>query len=164
MPRITVVFRDVQRFVVSYRPSRWDDDGIAAVTCTKEDLPAVLHSFGGAPIYGWEFFDTPEAAWARWSNRLSLDEQWQAGRGSHTLELFQEGRREGHDEILEFRAWFDRVEIYDVERRPIPLDEFAADGKRWWDGLHAGDARTASAGIYPKKSEGRDPDPTAGAP
>jgi hypothetical protein len=29
--------------------------------------------------------------------------------------------------------------------------EFAAGGRRWWDGLHGGDKRTEGHGIFPAK-------------
>jgi hypothetical protein len=157
--RVTLLLVDVRRFAVSHRFARWDDDNVSAEPCTEEEFPTVLRWFGGAPVYGWEFFDTPDVEWQRWADRLSLDVRWIDGPGSHTIELFQEGRRDDQDRHLDFRAWFDRLEIYDTDLQRIPLDEFVAGGKRWWDGLYAGDQRTATAGIYPLTGQTRDPRP-----
>jgi hypothetical protein len=50
---------------------------------------------------------------------------------------------------LLLRFWFGDL-IVDDEAGGVVLDiaEFAADGRRWWDGLHSGDARTSGFGIH----------------
>ena len=147
--RVTLFLTDVHRFVASHRLARWDDDDARAEPCTTTELPRVVRDFGRAPVYGWEFFDTPDSKWARWADRLSLDVRWMAGEGTHSIDLFQEGRRDGQDRHLDFRAWFERVTAYDLDGNEIPLNELAEGGRRWWDGLRSGDERTANVGIYP---------------
>ncbi|MEZ5244969.1 MAG: hypothetical protein R2707_07725 [Acidimicrobiales bacterium] len=151
--KVSVVLVDVDRVVASHRLGRWDDDEAVVLPFGHSELSAVVRAFGGSSVYGWEFFDTPDEHWTRWSNRLSLDEQWTPGVSAHTIELFQEGHIDGSDHHLDFRAWFDRLEVHAEDGRPISLDEFAAGGKRWWDAMNAGDVRTSSAGIYPAKPD-----------
>lgn len=149
--RVSLVLEGVHRFVASHRLGRWDDDDAAVLPFAPSDLSAVVRAFGGVPVYGWEFFDTSAEQWRRWSKRLSLDERWDSGASAHTVELFQEGHIDGSDHHLDFRAWFDRLEVYTAGGLPISLDEFAAGGRRWWDAMYSGDERTGAAGIYPSK-------------
>jgi hypothetical protein len=151
--RVSVVLVDVHRCVASHRRGRWDDASAEVLPCGQAELPDVVRAFGGSAVYGWEFFDTPEEHWRRWSKRLSFDEQWAPGSGAHSLDLFKEGQVEGADQHLDFRAWFDRLEVYSEDGRAIDLEDFAAAGKRWWDAMYAGDKRTAGAGIFPLKSQ-----------
>jgi hypothetical protein len=147
--QVTLHLSGVHRFVASLRFARWDDDTARAEQCSMLDLPDVLRSFGGASIYGWEFFDTADAVWAGWADRLSLDVEWIAGEGAHSIDLFQERGDHGTAKHLDFRAWFDGLTAYDLDGTEIPLVDLARGGRRWWDGLYAGDPRTANVGIYP---------------
>jgi hypothetical protein len=45
------------------------------------------------------------------------------------------------------RLWWDEITVTGPEGDEIPFDEFTAAGRRWWDGLYAGDPRTADGGI-----------------
>jgi hypothetical protein len=55
------------------------------------DLAAAVRSFGGCPVYGWEFIDPPPKSWTGWRDRLSLDAHLSTEPAPHVLELFQEG-------------------------------------------------------------------------
>jgi hypothetical protein len=148
-PRILMVLHPVGRLAVSYRQGRWDDDRAAVVPLRVEQLMDVVVSFGGQPIYGWDFIDGPEAGFQQWSGRLSLDLQFEDFGRTHTLEVFQESAL-GPARHLDARIWFDDLHIFrkagqDLIR--IPLATFAADGRRWWDGLHRQDPRTQGHGI-----------------
>lgn len=70
---------------------------------------------------------------------------------SHTLILFQEFGDESH---LDLCFWFDDLSVFTPDYEEIPLDEFAAAGKRWWDALYARDPRTSKSGIVPLSTEG----------
>ena len=134
------------------RNGRWDDAGAAVEAFGLDRLLEVVMSFKGMPIYGWEFVDRPETdKFATWSDRLSLD--WRSGPDgmSHTLDVFQEG----YDRHLDLRIWFDELRVFTPEHEEIALDDFAAGGVRWWDGLYANDPRTAGHGIAPLAGNGR---------
>jgi hypothetical protein len=45
--------------------------------------------------------------------------------------------------------------VFTPEHEEIALDDFAAGGVRWWDGLYANDPRTAGHGIAPLAGNGR---------
>jgi hypothetical protein len=146
-PRVQLVLGPLGRVCASLRRGRWDDPDAAVEPFRIEDLLAAVGRVCGHAVYGWEFFDVPEEKdFARWKDRLSLD--WRApgddGR-SHTLILFQEADK-AH---LDLCFWFDHLAIRTASYEDIPLDEFAAGGKRFWDGVYAGDPRTADSGIVP---------------
>jgi hypothetical protein len=146
-PRLSFVLEPVGRLAVSFRRAHWDDKRAAAIPISVEDLPSVAASFGQLPIYGWEFFDAGVDAFADSSRRLSLDVDLGPGR-THTLDVFQEGS----DAFLDLRVWFDGLTIRRPEAGglvPASIEDVAAAGKRWWDGLYAGDPRTNAAEIVP---------------
>jgi hypothetical protein len=144
-PRVQLLLQPVGRVCASLRHGRWDDEEAPVEGFRIDELLTVLGRLGAHAVYGWEFFDVSEEDFARWKDRLSLD--WQApgddGR-SHTLVLFQEA--EAH---LDLCFWFDDLVVQTPSYEEIPLDEFTAGGKRWWDALYAGDPRTADSGIVP---------------
>jgi hypothetical protein len=155
-PRVQLLLHPVGRVCASLRHGRWDDAEAPVEAFRIDELLAVLGRLGRHAVYGWEFFDVPEEKdFARWKDRLSLD--WEApgdeGR-SHTLVLFQEAD-EAH---LDLCFWFDDLVVHAPSHEEIPLDEFAAGGKRWWDALYAGDQRTADSGIVPLTPEATESD------
>lgn len=148
-PRIKLVVEPVGRLAVSWRRARWDDHSAQAEPLDVCQLSSVVAEFGQLPIYGWEFFDVGEQAFAAWSSRLSLDVDLGPER-VHTLDLFQEA----NEEFLELRVWFEHLVIarqVGDRLETIAIDEVASAGKRWWDAMYAGDARATGAGIYPLK-------------
>ena len=143
--RVSLSLSRVGRVVASLRRSRWDDDSASAVPFSLGDLLATVQSFGGSPVYGWEFIDI-EKGFAGWSGRLSLDERLGEGGDTHSLTIFQEGV----DRHLDVRIWFDHLRVLRPDHTEIPVEDFIAGGKRWWDGLYSGDPRTRGAGIIPR--------------
>ena len=104
------------------------------------EIPEAIRRNSGRPMYGWTFVDTdsrtpsePTFEWRSASPTLS----------AHRLHVFQ---GEGLTYLV---VWFDRLDVRTFAGEPLPLAEFVAGGKRWWDGLFAGDPRTASRGIVP---------------
>lgn len=146
--RVQLLFRPVGRLAVSLRAGRWDDPAAPVVPLTLEGLLPAVQSFGGLPVYGWEFFDTADHEMAQWGDRLSLD--WRASTDDgfrHSVALFQEGS----DRHLDLCVWFDTLEARRPDGQVLPLDEFAAAGKRWWDAFYAHDPRTRGMGMAPLK-------------
>jgi hypothetical protein len=150
-PRIKLVLEPVGRLAVSWRQATWDDDRAEPLPLALDQLPSVVADFGQLPIYGWEFLDTGAPSFADRPSRLSLDLDLGPER-AHTLDLFQDG----NVQFLELRAWFARLTIgrpVGDRLEPVPIDDVAAAGQRWWDALAAGDARTSAAGIFPLRSD-----------
>jgi len=122
-----------------------DDLAATVIPFELRELLDVVQSFGGSAVYGWEFIDT-EPDWETcWAGRLSLDWRGSGPVGPHTLTVFQDDARR----FLEVRLWFKDLIVRDPRGQPVPLAEFIAGGRRWWDALHAGDPRTKDAGILP---------------
>src|SRR5690606_38158918 len=137
--RIQLVFRSVGRLAVSLRGGRWDDRMAPVLPITIDNLLSTVQSFGGLPIYGWDFIDTAEQEMAQWGDRLSLDWRSPGSVGlRHSLALFQDGR----DRHLDLCVWFDTLEVRRPDGTSLPLEEVAAGGKRWWDAFFANDPRT----------------------
>ena len=150
--RVQFIVGPVGRLAASLRNGRWDDAHAAVEEFALNRLLEVVMSFKGLPVYGWEFVDRPEAdKFATWSDRLSLDWRSEPDGMSHTLDVFQEG----YDRHLDLRIWFDELRVFTPEHDEIALDDFAAGGVRWWDGLYANDPRTAGHGIAPLAGNGR---------
>jgi hypothetical protein len=93
-----------------------------------------------APIRPWTISEL------NWRNRLSIDVEIEAGSHEHVIDLFQEAGMHRH---LDVRIWFGGVTAADFDNRPIDLEEVAAEGKRWWNAMYRGDARTSGHGIVP---------------
>jgi hypothetical protein len=148
--RVQLCLWPVGRVVASLRKGAGDDLAAEVVPIAVEDLPSLVRSFGGLPVYGWQFFDTDEQPPL---DRLSLD--WRSGDDglSHTVCLFQEDNSQRY---LELWAWFDELGIRSPDGSWLPLDEFVAGGRRWWDAFYAHDPRTEGHGLFPlAPSEGR---------
>jgi hypothetical protein len=54
---------------------------------------------------------------------------------------------------LDVRLWFDEFILRNPAGDEIALADFIAGGKRWWDGLYAGDTRIDGSGIFPLGSK-----------
>jgi hypothetical protein len=104
-----------------------------------DQLAGLVASFGGRPVYGWEFFDPPASNIDEWSGRLSLDFRTGLPGMSHNLHLFQDA----DDRSLDLCLWFDELEVQGSRT----IEDLIAGGKRWWDAVGAGDPRTVRSGI-----------------
>lgn len=146
--RVQMLFRRVGRVAASLRNGRWDDLAAEVVPFELNELLAVVQSFGGQPIYGWDFFDRHENDLGNWAHRLSLD--WRLGYDglSHSIEVFQASGI-GPSRHLDLRVWFDELEVRRPDGVAFPLEDFAAGGRRWWDALFSRDKRTDGHGIVP---------------
>lgn len=143
--RVQLLLHPVGRIAASLRHGHAEDPNAQLEPFDVTRLGEVVASFGQQPISGWSFFDVPDNEdFASWQHLLSLD--WRSGPGgmSHTLSLCQALESTRH---LDLRLWFDEMGVYGPDGRRVPLEEFAAGGLRWWEGLFAGDHRTASSGI-----------------
>lgn len=143
--RVQLLLHPIGRIAASLRHGHADDPSAQVEPFEVHRIGEAVASFDQQPISGWTFFDVPEnEGFAGWANRLSLDWRSAPGGMSHTLDLFQAGDTSRH---LDLRLWFDEMGVFGPDGRRIQLDDFTAAGLRWWEGLFAGDQRTASSGI-----------------
>jgi hypothetical protein len=150
--RVVVAVNRVSRIAASLRMGRWDDEAAEVIPLAVCDLDATVRSFGGCPIYGWQFIDPPQESWLNWRDRLSLDARLDPEESPHVIDLFQKGGS-AQPRHLDLRVWFEQIRITTHDGRGIPLPDFIASGVRWWDGLYAGDTRTSGHGIFPLRNE-----------
>jgi hypothetical protein len=150
-PSVTLQLQSVGRIVASLRDGFWNDDEAAVGSITLKELPQVVDSFEGQPIYGWEFFDLPESSWEQWASRLSLDIEWAPEAQTHSIEIFQESLA-GPARHLDLRVWFNELRIFDAKGSDLTLDEFGQAGKRWWDAFYEHDPRTQGHGMVSGRS------------
>lgn len=144
-PRRQLILTNVGRVVAALRESRWDDLSAESVLFGIDDLREMVQSFGGLPLYGWQFVNNDDSTLAYWMPRSSLVLEPAGGSMANRISLFQEdGRRH-----LDLWIWFDDLLVRDPDGSPIALPVFIADGKQWWDALYAGDPRTQGHGIIP---------------
>jgi hypothetical protein len=146
-PQRQIILTDVGRIAAALRDSRWNDLSASAIPFEMSELLSVVQSFGGRPIYGWEFINNRDQAFEHWKDKLSLDFVPSHGAVDNCLMLFQEGATTNRH--LDLWIWFSEMLIRDPAGKIIPLSDFTAGGKRWWDALHAGDPRTNGHGIVP---------------
>lgn len=143
---IQLLLSPVVRVAASLRLGAWNDERAATQPFDLGDLSAVVRTFGGQPIHGWEFFDQPASARASWAERLSLD--WRATEPAlarHTLELFQEGPTRHLDLCL----WFDDLEILDERGLRLDVAAFVAGGTDFWHALRRRDPQVVGRGLFP---------------
>lgn len=136
----------VSRIVASLRRAIGHEGEEETVSLFLEELPSTVRSFGSQPIFGWRFLDMPESGDAPWRDKASLDFSVGRGRGEHSIDLFQESIDEPARR-LDLRIEFDELTVTDARGDALPLDDFAAGGRRWWAALEAGDPRTEGHGI-----------------
>ena len=77
-------------------------------------------------------------------DRLSLDVSLGPEGRAHSLSLFQKAPA-----APGLWLWFDRVTVRDAAGRVVPLEDFVAGGRRWWDAFHRHDPRTEGRGMFP---------------
>lgn len=88
--RVTVAVSQVNRVAASLRMGWWNDEAAEVVPLEIADLDATVRSFGGCPIYGWEFIDPPEESWVHWRDGLSVDIRLQQGESPMSLTCSRE--------------------------------------------------------------------------
>ena len=146
--RRQLILTHVGRLAAALRDSTWDDISAPPVPLGASELLATVQSFGGQPIYGWQFVNYADPAWDTWEGRLSLDVESNDGSLTNRLRLFQENWMP--ERRLDIWIWFEDLLILDAAGNSIDLDDFVAGGVRWWSAMYAGDARTQGHGIAPQ--------------
>ena len=145
---VHISFYSVSRLVAIYKNGKWDDEKAEIFPLNKEELPKIIQNFGGLPIYGWEFVqsvsDTSEA-FKKVSFEFNANEK-----NAYKLRLFQASS----SRYLELHLWFDDLTIKNLDSHNLPLEQFIAGGKRFWETIHKKDFRVQGYGIHPLEEKG----------
>jgi hypothetical protein len=135
------------RMSILLRRDRLGQDGYGPVIPVSsldavEDFFASL-SWSGS-MYGWKFLDDPSLI-RDWPARPSLTVEIRPGAAPHSLYWFNEcGREEGDTSaayLIEGAVTFENLDVMRADATPQRLDEFIADGRRYWQALHGRDQR-----------------------
>ena len=136
-PRRQIVLTNIGRIAAAMRVGSWDDPGAKIIPFEASDLLSVVQSFDGQPINGWEFINHEDSAFDDWKDQHSLDISPPNGSLDNRMVLYQEKG----DQSLVLLIWFDEFHIRDASGEVIELQDFIADGNRWWDALFDGGPR-----------------------
>jgi len=147
--RVVLSFENVGRVAMSCREGRWDDYEAEVIKFKVDEILETIQSFGGQPIYGWEFINAEEKELKKWEDKLSLEILNSSGSTANRISLFQEGATE--KKHLDIWIWFESLRVLNPQKEEISIEDFSEGGKRWWDALHTGDPRTGNHGIIPGK-------------
>jgi len=150
--RVQLLFRPVGRVSAGYWQRENPDAPWQLIPFGIDQLLDVVQALDHPAVEGWSTFDIDDSSLRAEDRGPSLD--WESGPDGreHSITIGPIGR----DQALDLTVWFDALEVRTPTGEVIPLDEFIAGGKRWWDGLHSGDERTRGYGILPGKPSGPD--------
>jgi hypothetical protein len=148
--RRVLILSEVLSIEVVLRAARNDALGPVLPLESLAALERFFSSLGQATaMYGWEFIDR-ESVGEEWNARASLTITSGRLQGAgHTLHWFTECGRPGSEEdweryLLQGVIRFEDLRIERADERPVPVEEFVADGRRWWAALRSGDSRLSS--------------------
>ena len=147
--RLQILLDGVTRVAASLRLGSWNEETAPVQPFSLHELLAVVESFGGRAIYGWEFFDRGEEQFESWFGKYSLDERFSDEPPSHSISLFQEGDGDRH---LDLCIWFQEIRFQLPDGQSIAAADVIAGGRRWWDAFYRNDPRTTYRGLIPLKS------------
>jgi hypothetical protein len=147
-PRRAVVMSSVESIEVIVRSDRAGGYGPVLPVGSLDDLEQFFAGLSWAhPMYGWEFVDVADDGPA-WQVEPSLRVIPGGGLAAHSLRWFTECGSAGRtgqprSYVLQGVVWFAGLRIERADARPVPLEEFVADARRWWDAFRRGDARVS---------------------
>lgn len=146
-PRRVVAFCGVSSVEVILRPDMPSGPGPVLPLESLEALETFFASLGQADaMYGWSFIDVIDVS-DDWKASPSLIERTSLQPAAvHTLHWFTECGRPGREDeweryVLQGVIRFDSVRVERGDSRPMPLEEFLADARRWWNAFESHDAR-----------------------
>jgi hypothetical protein len=146
-PRVQIVFSGVGRVAAALRNAVWNVRDAETIPLEISDLLQVVRSFGGQPVYGWEFVNVDDPEFRHWEKRLSLDYYPPSGSTDNRINLFQESVvPERH---LDLWMWFSEIHLRNSHGDVIAMEDFIAGADRWWTAMYSRDHRTSGHGISP---------------
>ncbi|MGH3763509.1 hypothetical protein, partial [Actinophytocola sp.] len=115
---------------------------LADLAAVEEFFASLTHT---GDLYGWEFLDAPDLV-ADWPAEVSLELMLaDAVVGTHSLYWFNECGTPDGSFCIEGLVEFTDVTARHADGTPVPIEEFVADGRRWWQAFRTGDPRVVPA-------------------
>jgi len=136
-------FYSINRLVGIYKNGKWDNKKAEIISLDVNGLSNTLRSFGGLPVYGWEFVENVKdvsETFEKVSFNFNTNEK-----NIYKLRLFQASS----SEYFEIHLWFNDLTIKDFNSNNLSLGEFIAGGKRFWEAVYKKDFRIQGYGIHP---------------
>ncbi len=138
-------FYSINRLVGIYKNGKWDNKEAEIISLDVNGLSSTIRSFGGLPVYGWEFAENVtdiSETFEKVSFEFNTNEK-----NSYKLRLFQASS----SQYFEMHLWFNDLTVKDFNSNSLSLEEFIAGGKRFWEAVHKKDFRIQGYGIHPLK-------------
>jgi hypothetical protein len=154
-PRRVLRLRRPSRIRVLLREHRLGGGyGPAIPLAGPDDVESFFASLDGwEAMYGWEFLDQPGRT-DDWPPEPSLTVEVRPGHpAAYSLFWFTEGRRDDDGlYCIEGVIDFDDLEVRYADGRDEPVEQFIADGRRWWDGLFGRGGRPPQVQVTPPEA------------
>lgn len=150
-PRRVLRLLRVTRIRALLRDDRQVGYGPAIPLADLNEVESFFSSLGGwDAMYGRGFLDRPSRS-GDWPQQPSLTVDLRAGRSSHSLYWFTECWRPDDDVryCIEGTVDFDDLEITRADGTPEPVEEFVAEGRRWWEVLFGRSGHPPQAQVTP---------------
>jgi hypothetical protein len=151
-PRRFIVLSSVESIEVTVRSDRVDGYGPVLPLGSLDDLEQFFAGLSWAhPMYGWEFVDVPDPGPA-WQVEPSLRVKRGGGVAAHSLRWFTECGSTGRDGepgssfVLHGVVWFAELRVERADGSSVPIEQFLADGARWWKAFRGRDSRLSAQG------------------
>jgi hypothetical protein len=152
-PRRVLRLLRATRIRVLLREDRQGGYGPAIPLAGLDEVESFFTSLGGwEAMYGWEFLDRPSRT-GDWPEKPSLTVDLRPGRSSHSLFWFTEcWRPDDARYCIEGTVDFDDLEVLRADGAREPVEEFVAEGRRWWDVLFGRSGQPPQAQVTPAEA------------
>lgn len=135
-PRRVLRLLQATRIRVLLREERQDGYGPAIPLADLDEVESFFASLGGwGAMYGWQFLDRPSRT-GDWPEQPSLSVDLRPSHSAHALFWFAEcWRPDDGSYCIEGTVDFDDLKVLRADGTPQSVDQFVAEGRRWWDVL-----------------------------
>jgi hypothetical protein len=153
-PRRVLRLLRATRIRVLLREDRHDGYGPAIPLAGLDDVESFFASLTGwEAMYGWEFLDRPSRT-GDWPDAPSLTVDLRSAGSTHSLFWFTECWRADDDAryCIEGMVDFDDLEVLRADGAREPVEQFVAEGRRWWDVLFGRSGQPPQAQVTPAEA------------
>jgi hypothetical protein len=150
--RVQIILKPVGKFIITLRNGNWKDEITKIIKFKPEQISKIFEEVRGCPIYGWEFFNTIETDSGKKEEKPICKYKSKSNNGLANTLAFGSDDTSGKRSI-DFKFWFDKLEVFSPSYESITIENFIANGKRGWDSIYGGGEATKQFGIFPMKNK-----------